>query len=95
MVVPLVAIGYLGSSLGVGWAVPWQLVLLFTGGQFGLPLGVALCVLGGCLIAIVELATRRRADAPSERPVAPPLGRHAGPGSLGGPPSTSVPGHKF
>ncbi|MDQ2939023.1 MAG: hypothetical protein M3R23_00665 [Actinomycetota bacterium] len=95
MVVPLVAIGYLGSSLGVGWAVPWQLVLMFTGDQFGLPLGVALCVLGGCLIAIVELATRGRADAPSERPVVPPLGRHAGPGSLGGPPSTSVPGHKF
>ncbi|MEK6252056.1 MAG: hypothetical protein AABM43_08965 [Actinomycetota bacterium] len=95
MVVPLVAIGYLGSSLGAGWAVPWQLVLMFTGGQFGLPLAVSLSVLGGCLIAIVELATRRRADAPSERPVAPPLGRHAGPGSLGGPPSTSVPGHKF
>lgn len=95
MVVPLVAIGYLGSSLGVGWAVPWQLVLMFTGGQFGLPLAIAIGVLGGCLIAIVELARWGRADAPSERPVVPPLGRHAGPGALGGPPSTSVPGHKF
>ncbi|HEY8625210.1 MAG TPA: hypothetical protein VIL82_04320 [Solirubrobacteraceae bacterium] len=95
MVVPLVAIGYLGSSLGVGLAVPWQLVLMFTGDQFGLSLAIAIGVLGGCLIAIVELATRDRADAPSGRPALPPLGRHAGPGALGGPPSTSVPGHKF
>ncbi len=95
VVVPLVAIGYLASSLGVGWAVPWQLVLLFTGGQFGLPLAISLGVLGGCLIAIVELATRGRAEVPGERPALPPLGRHAGPGALGGPPSTSVPGHKF
>ena len=95
MVVPLVAIGYLGSALGVGLAVPWQLVLMFTGDQFGLPLAIALGVLGGCLIAIIELATRGRADVPSQRPVLPPLGRHAGPGALGGPPSTSVPGHKF
>ncbi len=95
MVVPLVAIGYLGSALGVGFAVPWQLLLMFTGDQFDLPLAIALGVLGGCLIAIVELATRGRTDAPSERPALVPLGRHAGPGALGGPPSTSVPGHKF
>jgi hypothetical protein len=95
MVVPLLAIGYLGSALGVGWAVPWQLVLMFTGGHFGLPLAIALCALGGCLIAIVELATRDRVSGPRERPSPPPLGRHAGPGSLGGPPSGAVPGHKF
>jgi hypothetical protein len=89
MVVPLLAIGYLGSSLGVGWAVPWQLVLMFTGGHFGLLQPLALCALGGCLIAILELTLRGRERAPRERPVAPPLGRHAGPGALGGPPSRS------
>jgi len=96
LIVPLLAIGYLGSSLGVGWAVPWQLVLMFTGGQTGLPLAIALSVLGGCLIAIVELATRRRVQGHVERPVIrPKIPEHAGPGSLGGPPSGSVPGHKF
>jgi hypothetical protein len=96
LIVPLLAIGYLGSSLGVGWAVPWQLVLMFTGGQTGLPLAIALSVLGGCLIAIVELATRRRVQGHVERSVIrPKIPEHAGPGSLGGPPSGSVPGHKF
>jgi hypothetical protein len=95
IVLPVVAIGYLGSSLGVGWAVPWQLVLMFTGGHFGLLQSIALCALGGCLITIVELSLRRREPAPRKRPVATPLGRHAGPGALGGPPSTRVPGHTF
>jgi hypothetical protein len=95
MVVPLVAVAYLGSSLGVGWAVPWQLLLMFTGGQFGLAESVALCGLGGCLFAILELSLKRRERVPRERPVAPRIGRHAGPGALGGPPSTAVPGHKF
>jgi hypothetical protein len=95
MVMPLVAVGFLASSLGVGWGVPWQLVLMFTGGHFGLPMAVALCVLGGCLISIVELATRHRAPGPAEGLGPPGGGSHFGPGSLGGPPSTAVPGHKF
>jgi hypothetical protein len=69
---------------------------MFTGGQIGLPLAIALSVLGGCLIAIVELAARRGARGTVERPeVAARIGEHAGPGSLGGPPSGAVPGHKF
>jgi hypothetical protein len=96
LVMPLVAIVYLGASLGVGWAVPWQLLLMFTGGHFGLPQSFAVCALGGCLIAIVELTLGRRARVPRERPaVGPRIGRHAGPGALGGPPSAAVPGHKF
>lgn len=95
MVMPLVAVGFLASSLGVGWGVPWQLVLMFTGGHFGLPMAVALCVLGGCLISIVELAARHRAPGPAEGLGPPRVGSHFGPGSLGGPPSTAVPGHKF
>ncbi|MGH2982383.1 MAG: hypothetical protein ACRDKV_10120, partial [Solirubrobacterales bacterium] len=96
LVIPLLAVVDLASSLGVGWSVPWQLLLMFTGGQIGLPLAIALSVLGGCLIAIVELAMRRRVRGPAQHPVARPrIGRHKGPGSLGGPPSRAVPGHKF
>ena len=96
LVLPLVAVGYLGSSLGVGWAVPWQIMLMLTGGQVGLAQALALSVLGGLLIAIVELATRRRAHGADERPLfEAEIPQHAGPGSLGGPPSQSVPGHKF
>jgi hypothetical protein len=94
-VVPLVLVAYLGSVLGVGWQAPWQLLLMFTGGHFGLPESIALCALGGCLLAIVELAVRGRQPAPNRPPIAPRIGRHPGPGALGGPPSTPVPGHKF
>jgi hypothetical protein len=95
LLLPLVAFGFLASSLGVGWSVPWQLVLMFTGGHFGLPPAVALSVLGGCAVAIVELAIRQRVRGPVERAGPAPAGRHRGPGALGGPPSTAVPGHKF
>ncbi len=94
LVVPVVAIGYLGASLGVGWEVPWQMLLMVTGGQIGLPLALALSLFGGCLIAIVELIARRPALG-AQGPVGRPAGAHAGPGSLGGPPSRPVPGHKF
>jgi hypothetical protein len=95
MVVPIVAIAYLGVVLGVGIEVPWQLLLMFTGGQFGPLLAIALSVLGGCLLAIVILATRGQVARPPQTSDRPSLGRLAGPGALGGPPSTSVPGHKF
>lgn len=96
LALPVVAVVTLGSSLGVGLEVPWQLVLMCTGGHFGLLLLVPLCILGGCLVAIVELTIGRRPGEAPSRPVASRrLGRHAGPGALGGPPSASVPGHKF
>lgn len=93
LVIPLLAIGYLGSDLGVGWEVPWQILLMLTGGQIGLPLAIALSLFGGCLIAVVELIVRR--PAPGVAGPAPRAVGHAGPGSLGGPPSRPVPGHKF
>ncbi len=43
LVVPVIAVGFLGSALGVGWGVPWQLVLMFTGGHFGVPESFGLC----------------------------------------------------
>ena len=94
LVIPLIAVGFLGSNLGVGWEVPWQILLMLTGGQISLPLAIALSLFGGCLIAIVELIAVRTvpgARGPTRRPIGP----HAGPGSLGGPPSRPVPGHKF
>jgi hypothetical protein len=94
LVIPVVAVGYLGDSLGVGWEVPWQMLLMVTGGQIGLPLALALSLFGGCLIAIVELIARRPALG-ARGPVGRPVGAHPGPGSLGGPPSRPVPGHKF
>ena len=95
LVLPLVAIAYLAAALGVGWGVFWQVLLMFTGGQIGLPLATAISVLGGCLIGIVELATVRRSSGPARRYGPRPAARHRGPGALGGPPSTAVRGHKF
>ena len=93
LVLPLVAVAFVASALGVGWTVPWQLVLMLTGGGLGVPLALALCLLGGCMVAIVEAGRRR--PAAREPLAAPRIGRHAGPGALGGPPSTAVLGHKF
>ena len=86
LVVPAVAVATLGGRLGVGLEVPWQLLLMFTGRHFG-PLALApLCLLGGCLLALLANATTQ--------PPAPVMGRpgtrvrgpvsYAGPGSLGG-----------
>src|SRR5512133_2310891 len=79
LVLPALAIAYLGSSLGVGWGVPWQLLLMFTGGHFDLLQPLALCGLGGCLIAICELAFAHRQAGPRERPPASRLSRYPGP----------------
>jgi hypothetical protein len=95
LLVPLLAIGALASYLGVGLEVPWQLLLMFTGHHFGPAAAIPLCVLAGCLVAVIELGLARREPGPARGvPAVPRLGRHAGPGSLGGPPS-GVPGHKF
>jgi hypothetical protein len=95
LLLPLVAVVYLASALGVGWGVLWQLVLVFTGGQIGIVQATAVSLLGGCLIAIADLAVTRRAPPPARHLGPRPGGRHRGPGALGGPPSTAVRGHKF
>lgn len=94
LLLPLLALASLASSLGVGLEVPWQLLLMFTGHHFGLLAAVPLCVLAGCLVAVIELALSRREPSPRQ-PVLSGIGRHPGPGSLGGPPSRATPGHKF
>ena len=96
LVLPIVAVAALAASFGVGLEVPWQLLLLFTGQHFGPLAALPLCALGGCLAAVVELALRDREQGPGRRRAGEPrLGSHAGPGSLGGPPSRLTPGHKF
>jgi hypothetical protein len=96
LVLPVVAVAYLGSSLGVGLEAPWQLLLMFTGRHFGPPAAIPLCLLGGCIVAIVELGVRGREPRTASRPPgAPRLGTHHGPGALGGPPSRSSPGRTF
>jgi hypothetical protein len=49
----LVAIGVdLAARLGVGVAVPWQLVLMVTGGHIGLVPALLACLLGGCSLSL-------------------------------------------
>jgi hypothetical protein len=86
LLVPAIALVALGSRLGVGLEVPWQVLLMFTGRHFG-PLALTpLCLLGGCLLAVLTSAmTRPRAPAAGR--VRGPL-TYAGPGSLGGTEST-------
>ena len=86
LLLPAAALIALGSNLGVGLEVPWQLLLMITGRHFG-PLALApLCLLGGCLLAVLTSAlTRPRAPVagPAGIPARGPL-TYAGPGSLGG-----------
>ena len=85
LVVPLLAVAGVATQLGSGLLAPWDLLLMFTGRHFGPLLAIPLCVLGGCLLAILAAA-----GSPRPIPVAPArrarvLGPgYAGPGSLGG-----------
>lgn len=86
LLIPAIALIALGDQLGVGLEAPWQLLLMFTGRHFG-PLALApLCLLGGCLLAVLASALNRRPPPPVGRPGAPLRGplTYAGPGSLGG-----------
>lgn len=86
--VPAVAVGaYYVISLGIDPAgLGWTGVLMLAGGQIGLLAALEWCVLIGCTIAVVVLATRAvRAPTPEQLPVTVrgPI-TYAGPGSLGG-----------
>ncbi len=87
---PALAAGIeVAASLDLGLAAPWHLLLMFTSGHFGPPTGLALCALGGGLISSVAAAgagIRLGPPGPRQR-VRGPAG-HAGPGSLGGTPSS-------
>jgi hypothetical protein len=85
LVVPLVALISLAAYLGAGIAVGWQLVLMFTGHHFGALAAVPLCLLAGCLAAVLSNAAGAGRGRGDPRPRGT-LG-HAGPGALGGPQS--------
>jgi hypothetical protein len=86
LVLPLIALIHLAGELGTGVETPWQLLLMFTGRHFGPLALVPLCLLGACLLALLELAATRRAPPPDPGPSARVRGplTYAGPGSLGG-----------
>lgn len=77
------------SDLELGPAAPWHLLLLLLGGQPGLLTGILICALLGGLIACVAAAGAGIRLEPRGAPgsVRGPAG-HAGPGSLGGTPSS-------
>jgi hypothetical protein len=66
LVLPLLAIVYVAVQLGSGISAPWQLLLMFTGRHFGPLAAVPLCLLGGCLLAMLTVAATRP-GAPSRR----------------------------
>lgn len=88
--VPVLAAGIeVAATLDLGPAAPWHLLLMFTSGHFGPITGLLLCIVGGCLISSVAAAgagIRLGPPGPRQR-VWGPAG-HAGPGSLGGTPSS-------
>jgi hypothetical protein len=59
---PVIATAYLAQRLGVGVRMPWELTLMVTGGQVGLPLAVLGCLLGGCLVALAALVWGARTE---------------------------------
>lgn len=86
LVLPLVAVVFVGSQIGAGASTPWTLLLMLTGRHFGPLAVVPLCLLGGCLLALLTIG----ATTPGGLPPRPPRGRGRGgpvplgPGSLGG-----------
>jgi hypothetical protein len=81
LVIPVAALIHLATTLGVGVSAGWQLLLMFTGHHFGVLAAVPLCLLGGCLVAVLSNAAGRVLGG-GEVSVRG-LG-YAGPGSLGG-----------
>ncbi len=61
LVLPAVALLALGARLDSGTALPWHLLLMFTGGHFSALATLPVCLLAGCLIAIGTVAASRPA----------------------------------
>jgi peptidase M28-like protein len=65
------AVAYVADRLDVGLEVPWQLGLMASGGQLGVPAALLFCLLGGLLVAVVTAARATRA-AVEPGPPSPP-----------------------
>jgi hypothetical protein len=66
LIPPLLAVIDLAGRLDVGLAIPWQILLMVTGGQIGFGSAVLLCLVAGGLVAMIATAL-----APDEPPPAP------------------------
>jgi peptidase M28-like protein len=66
LVLPLILAVDLAARLDVGLAVPWQLLLMVTGGQVSFAAAALLCVIAGALVGVVAAAY-----APDDAPGAP------------------------
>jgi hypothetical protein len=66
LIPPLLAVIDLAGRLDVGLAIPWQILLMVTGGQIGFGGAVLLCLVAGGLVAMIATAL-----APDEPPPAP------------------------
>ncbi|MFN8161977.1 MAG: hypothetical protein U0R52_13135 [Solirubrobacterales bacterium] len=86
LAVPLLIAVSLASRLGVGLELPWQVLLLLTGGWLGAPAVLGFCLLGGCLLTLISASAAPVAPAPQprRRPRVRGPATYAGPGSLGG-----------
>jgi hypothetical protein len=68
LLLPLIAVADLAGRLEVGITVPWHLMLMVVGGQFGFALCVLISVIAGGLVGVVAAAR-----AGEEAPAAPRL----------------------
>jgi hypothetical protein len=64
VILPLVAIADLAGRLEVGVTVPWHLLLMVVGGQFGFALCLLACLIAGGLVGVIA-AARAGAEAPA------------------------------
>lgn len=81
----------LASTLDLGLSVLWQLLVMIVSGQIGLITALLWCPLLGGLLASIAAAGAGRPEQPAERNDLPRLqgpAGYAGPGSLGGTPSS-------
>jgi len=88
--IPVIAAGIeVASALDLGLSAPWHVLLLIESGQLSLPLALLWCLLLGGLIACVTAPgadSGLKPEADDVRLRGP--GGYAGPGSLGGTPSS-------
>jgi hypothetical protein len=87
LIVPFAILVHLAGELGIGMALPWDLLMMFTGRHFGPLAAVAVCLLGAALLGLLAIIWKRPPPPPdiARRGVRTrgPL-TYAGPGSLGG-----------
>jgi hypothetical protein len=63
----------LASRLDVGSQVPWTLVLMLTGGQFGFLEALLACLVAGSVLGLLALAVPRKGRGSAVRAGSPPV----------------------